>query len=284
MAESHDENYCELPQKTLPLFKDKWTPIYLEHGKVHVDGSGVRWIDSSGNKIILPVASTSCILLGPGTSISHEAIRTCANSNTLVMWVGREGFKFYAIGVINREQNKYIENQAKYFSSPQKRKLICQKLFEYRFREKIGDKSIDQIRGEEGIRVKNIYMEYHLLYGTPWYGRRYDPDDIFSSDNINYSLNISNYSLYSYCLSCILYMGFSPSLGFLHSGHNLSFVFDIADLFKNDTSIKSSFYTVSKDNIRPSVDLLLSNLKMFIEKEKVNDKMSNFLSTLFDEK
>jgi CRISPR-associated protein Cas1 len=284
MEKYPDINYCELPQKTLPLFKDKWTPIYLEHGKVHVNGSGVRWVDAMGNKIILPIASTSCILLGPGTSISHEAIRTCANSNTLVMWVSREGFKFYATGIISREQNYYVENQAKFFSSPQKRKLICQKLFEYRFGEKIENRSIDQIRGEEGKRIKDIYMLYHNLYGTPWYGRHYDPDNIFSSDNINYSLNISNYSLYAYCLSCLIYMGFSPSLGFLHSGHNLSFVFDIADLFKNKTSIQSSFYTVGSKNIRPTVDILLENLKTFIEKEKVNDKMTNFLSNLFDNK
>lgn len=274
--------YIHLPKKTIPLFKDRWTPIYLEHGKIRVDGSGLKWIDKDGNNVILPIASISCILIGPGTSITHEAVLTCANSNTLLVWVGREGLKFYSAGTINVEKNSNIEKQAKYFSSIKNRKEICYKMFQYRFKEEIKDKTIEQLRAEEGIRVKKLYIEYKTLYGTIWNGRKYDKNDIFVCDNINYALNISNYSLYAYCLSCILCMGFSPSLGFIHSGHSLSFVFDIADLFKDNTSIKNSFYTVGSSDKKPDVDSLLTNLKMFIENEKISKRLPDFLNGLFE--
>lgn len=282
MEKNSKLNYYELPKKTIPLFKQRWTPIFLEHGKIHVEGSGVRWIDKDGCKIVLPVASISCLLVGPGTSITHEAIRVCANSNTLIAWVGREGFKFYSMGVVNTERSKNIEKQAKFFSSPKKKKKICQDMFQYRFEEVLEGKTINQIRGEEGKRIKKIYLKYRVLYGVPWQGRKYDKKNIFACDNINYALNISNYALYAYCLSCILCMGFSPSLGFIHSGHSLSFVFDIADLFKVETSIKSSFYTVGSFQKRPTIDTLLSNLKMFIESENLSKKMPEFLGSIFD--
>ena len=282
MEKNTELNYFDLPKKTIPFFNKRWTPIYLEHGKIHVEGSGVRWINKDGQKIVLPVASISCILVGPGTSITHEAIRVCANSNTLIAWVGREGFKFYSIGVINVERNSNIEKQAKFFSSPQKKKNLCYKMFRYRFKEDISEKTIKQLRGEEGQRVKKVYLNYKILYGVPWKGRKYDKDNIFACDNINYALNISNYALYAYCLSCILVMGFSPSLGFIHSGHSLSFVFDIADLFKDKTSIKSSFYSVGAFSKRPPVDSLIANLKMFIENEKISKLLPQFLNELFD--
>ena len=282
MEKRTELNYIELPKKTIPLFKNRWTPIYLEHGKIHVEGSGVRWINKDGEKVILPVASIVCLMIGPGTSITHEAIRVCANSNTLLVWVGREGFKFYSSGVVNVGRNSTVNTQAKFFASSKKRNSICKKMFKYRFKEDIENKTINQLRGEEGKRVKNIYLDYKIAYGVSWSGRKYDKNNIFKCDNINYTLNISNYSLYSYCLSCILSMGFSPALGFIHTGHSLSFVFDIADLFKDTTSIKSSFYTVGNFNKRSEVDLILSNLKMFIEKENLSKRMPEFLNSLFD--
>jgi len=282
MEESIELNYYELPKKTIPLFRDRWTPIYLEHGKIHVEGSGVRWVDKDGNRTVLPVSSIPCILIGPGTSITHEAIRVCSNSNTILVWVGREGFKFYSTGIVNVERNENIEKQAKFFSSSKKKKEICYKMFQYRFNEEIGGKTIRELRGEEGARVKKVYFNYKMLYGVNWKGRKYDKDDIFACDNINYALNICNYSLYAYCLSCIIVMGFSPSLGFIHSGHSLSFVFDISDLFKDKTSIKSAFYCVGRENKRPAVDTLLSCLKETIEEEGIFKKLPNFLETLFN--
>jgi len=108
MEKNTELNYFDLPKKTIPFFNKRWTPIYLEHGKIHVEGSGVRWINKDGQKIVLPVASISCILVGPGTSITHEAIRVCANSNTLIAWVGREEFKFYSIGDEKNIKNKVV--------------------------------------------------------------------------------------------------------------------------------------------------------------------------------
>lgn len=199
-----DELNYNLPKKTIPMFKNRWTPIFLEHGKIRVDGSGLKFINKDGEITVIPIASISCLLIGPGTSITHEAIRICANSNTLLVWVGREGFKFYSAGNVFVEKNKNIEKQAKYFSSPKKRKQIAYKMFESRFKEDVKVKSINEIKGKEGIRVKKLYLEYKMLHGVPWNGRKYDKNNIFECDNINYALNITNYSLYAYCLSCIL--------------------------------------------------------------------------------
>lgn len=268
----------------LSHFKNRWTPIFLEHGKLHVFGSSLRWIDKDGNHLHIPSAECSVIMLGPGTSITHEAIHIASESNMLLFWVGQDGFKLYSFGINPTNNNKNLLKQIEYFQNKKKRENIARKMFLYRFPDiDVKGKNIQSIMGLEGDMVKNIYASLSSQYGVLWKGRKYDTKNIFLGDCTNYCLNILNVAMYAYCSSCILMMGFSPSIGFIHNNHSLSFSFDIADLFKRETSMELSFRIASSGEEKPSIDFLIKSLKEIVENKKINEKIVNFLEKIFDD-
>ena len=87
------------PLETLTPARERWTPLYLEHGRLEVDDSSVKWIGADRTVLRVPVATVSSLMLGPGTSVTHAAIKACSECNTPVCWVGEEGTHFYSFGV-----------------------------------------------------------------------------------------------------------------------------------------------------------------------------------------
>ena len=87
------------PLATLAPGKDRWTPLYLEHGRIEVDDSSVKWIGADGLLCRLPIATVSALILGPGTTVTHAAVKACADSNTPLFWMGEDGLRFYSFGI-----------------------------------------------------------------------------------------------------------------------------------------------------------------------------------------
>lgn len=270
------------PLETLASAKDRWTPIYLEHGRLEVDDSSVKWIAASGLLCRIPVATVSALLIGPGVTITHAAIKACSESNTPICWIGEECMRFYAFGLTPNHTNDMPRVHATAWADRKQHSRIARMMFTMRFPDiYVDNKSVKELRGMEGIRVRALYGEMGARYGVTWKGRNYDRRNWNLSDGINRALSAANASLYALCSAVITTLGYLPSLGFVHDAGTLPFVYDVADLYKHLTSIPAAFLAISQD---PKDDGSLTRklLKQKVEEERILQRMPKDLARLFE--
>lgn len=231
--------------KELPRIGDRVSFIYVEHAKINRQDSAITVTDKRG-LVKIPVAMIGVLLLGPGTDVSHRAMEIMGDTGTSVLWVGERGVRQYAHGRALAHTTRFLEKQAKYVSNRQLRLAVARKMYQMRFEnEDVSKLTLQQLRGREGARVRNCYRQLAKEYQVSWQGRVYDPDDFQAGDPLNQALSAANVALYGIVYSVIVAMGLSPGLGFVHTGHDLSFVYDVADLYKAKTSIPISFALVA---------------------------------------
>jgi CRISPR-associated protein Cas1 len=176
------------------------------------------WLGSDGVVLRVPVATVSALLLGPGSTVTHAAIKACAESNTPVCWVGADSLHFYATGTTPTHDNSNARLHAELYAAPHKRNAIARAMFARRFPDlDVASKSIQQLRGYEGERVRTLYADFGSRYAVSWKGRNYDPSNWSLADNINRAISTANAALYALCSSVVCSMGFLPQLGFIHS-------------------------------------------------------------------
>lgn len=234
--------FIKIERNTLPQVQEKFPFIYLERGRLEIDDSSVKWIDSEGNLVRLPVAMLHTVLLGPGTSITHEAVKVMTAANCTVCWVGEDSLLFYAVGTTPTSNTRNLRHQAALSGNPKKRLEIARSMFSYRFpSEDVSSKSLQELMGMEGKRVKQVYEEMAVKYCVGWKGRSYVPGKFELSDTTNRILTASNAALYALITSAVYALGYSPHLGFIHSGSPLPFVYDLADLYKEHLCVDLAF-------------------------------------------
>jgi len=232
----------KVTRETLPQVKDKYPFLYLERGRLEIDDSSVKWIDAEGNVIRLPVATINCLLLGPGATVTHEAVKVLGSANCGVCWVGEDSFLFYAAGLSPTANTRNLLRQAQLAVHPAKAFEVVRRMLTKRFPGvDLQAKNLAELRGMEGLRVRQIYEQKAERYGIGWKGRRYTPGKFELGDMTNRLLTASNAALYAILNSCILAMGYSPHIGFLHSGSPLPFTYDMADLYKEELCIDLAF-------------------------------------------
>jgi CRISPR-associated protein Cas1 len=239
----------------LPRLRDSLSYIYIEHAIIDRAQNAIEFIQSEGRTLV-PVAALCVILLGPGTSISHAAIKCLAENGCSMVWVGEDNIRCYAQGLGETRKSYHLIRQAEMLCDPKKRDQVVRKMYQMRFEEILpAGMSLNQIRGKEGARIRDAYASISQLYGTPWLGRQYDRFDWNRGDIVNRALSAANGLLNGICHAAIVTGGYSPALGFIHTGRMLSFVYDIADLYKTDITIPASFETVVKhpENIESHV-------------------------------
>lgn len=268
------------PLETLALAKDRWTPIYLEHGRLEVDDSSIKWIGADKLVYRLPVATISAVLLGPGTTVTHAAMKACADSNTPVCWIGEDGMRFYAFGLAPNHDNTKPRYHATLWADKKKRGEIARRMFTLRFPGlDVQAHSINELRGMEGLRVRAKYAELGQNHGVTWKGRDYDKSNWNLADGINRALSAANASLYAVCASVCCSLGYLPSLGFVHDGGTLPFIYDVADLYKEITSFPAAFQAI-RQNPGDKGELTRQLLKERIEAEKLLQRMPKDLEAL----
>ncbi len=257
------------PIETLAPAKDRWTPIYLEHGRLEVDDSSIKWIGADGLVYRLPVATISAVMLGPGTTVTHAATKACADCNTPICWIGEDGMRFYAVGITPNHDNSMPRKHAEAWANKKKRIEIARRMFLKRFSvEDVQAHSIAELRGMEGLRVRAKYAELGALYGVTWKGRDYDKSNWNLADGINRALSAANASLYAVCAAVTCSLGYIPSLGFVHDAGTLPFIYDVADVYKEVTSFPAAFQAV-QHNPDDQGDLARTFLKQKIEQERL---------------
>ncbi|MBQ6736952.1 MAG: type I-E CRISPR-associated endonuclease Cas1 [Synergistaceae bacterium] len=231
----------------LPQISDRMTFLYLEHCKIDRKDSAITVTDEKGITHI-PSAVISVLMLGPGTDISHRAMELIGDSGVSVCWVGEHGVRYYAGGRALTHSSRMIIKQAELLLNQRKHLEIARKMYAMRFPdEDVSGLTLQQLRGREGSRIRKVYHQCSKKWNVEWNGRVYNPDDFTDSDLINQALSAAHVCLYGLAHAVISAVGCSPALGFVHVGHELSFVYDIADLYKADISIPVAFEVTSKN-------------------------------------
>lgn len=232
----------KVTRDTLPQVKDKYPFIYLERGRLEIDDASVKWIDCEKNVVRLPIATLNCLLLGPGTSITHEAVKVTAQANCSICWVGEDSLLFYACGQSPTADTRNLREQVKLSADPKKSLDIAKRMYARRFPDAdLVGKSLKELMPMEGYRIRTLYEQKAQEYGVGWKGRSYTPGKFQLGDITNQILTACNAALYGILSSAVHSMGYSPHIGFIHSGSPLPFVYDLADLYKEHLCIDLAF-------------------------------------------
>jgi CRISP-associated protein Cas1 len=229
------------PPRPIPL-KDRSALVFIERAQLDVvDGAFVA-IDANGVRTHVPIGGVACLLLEPGVRVSHAAIALAARAGTLLVWVGEGAVRLYSAGRPGGERADKLLWQAQIALDEAARLRVVRKMYEMRFGEAAPQRrSIDQLRGIEGVRVRETYKLLARQHGVAWAGRDYDVSDWAGGDLPNRCLSAATACLHGLCEAAVLAAGYSPAIGFLHTGKALSFVYDIADLWKLDTVVPEAF-------------------------------------------
>jgi CRISPR-associated protein Cas1 len=235
----------------LPQFSDRISWVYAEYGEIEKDDNGLVFQDKTGSTP-LPVAAVSMLMLGPGTTITHRAAIAAAQMNCLISWVGEGVTRTYASSTGGASQTHNLLKQARLWADPQAHLAVVRKMYAMRFEEPLdpGD-TLQQIRGREGARVRSAYLRIAQEVGIRWSARRYEPGNWSAADLPNRCLSAANAALYGVVHAALISAGYSPALGFIHTGKPLSFVYDIADLYKLDLAVRIAFEVAAQKPEHP---------------------------------
>lgn len=225
----------------LPRVEDRATFIYIEHAKINRVDSAVTVTDAKG-VVRIPAAMIGVLLLGPGTDISHRAVELLGDTGTALVWVGEQGIRYYASGRALARSTRFLIRQAELVTNERSRLRVARRMYQMRFpTEDVSKFTMQQLRSHEGARVRRKYRELSKKYNVPWKKRVYNPDDFAGGDPINQALSAAHVALYGLVHSVVAALGLSPGLGFVHTGHDRSFVYDVADLYKAEITVPIAF-------------------------------------------
>lgn len=233
--------------QALPQITDRITFLYLEHCKINRQDSAITVIDDKGITNI-PSGMISVLLLGPGTEITHRAMELIGDSGVSICWIGEHGVRYYAGGRPLTHSSHLILRQAELVSNQRKHLDVAKKMYNMRFPdEDLSGLTLQQLRGREGSRIRKVYKELSEKWGVAWNGREYNHNDFTASNTVNQALSAGHACLYGLAHAVICAIGCSPALGFVHVGHECSFVYDIADLYKAEITIPIAFEIASQE-------------------------------------
>lgn len=230
----------------LPRFTDGLTFLYVERVRIEQDSQAITLVDVRG-RVPVPVAALATLMLGPGTTITHAAMVACADNGCSVLFCGEGAVRLYAAGLGETRSAENLLAQARVWANAEEHLRVVARMYRMRFDDAVPENwSLEQLRGREGVRVRETYARIASTTGVKWSGRTYKQNDWASADPVNRALSTANACLYGLCHAAIVSTGFSPALGFIHTGKNLAFVYDIADLYKCDVTIPLAFAAASE--------------------------------------
>lgn len=231
----------------LPQIGDRLSFLYLEHCQISREDSAILVRDTNGT-VRIPAAAISTLLLGPGTNLTHRAIELIGDAGVGIVWVGENGVRFYASGRPLTHRSHLLVRQAEMVSNQRLHLQVVRKMYQIRFPdEDTSGLTTQQLRGREGSRVRKAYKAASEKWGVEWKGRNYDPNNFSGGDTVNQALSAGNACLYGLAHAVITALGCSSGLGFIHVGHECSFVYDIADLYKAEITIPIAFEIAAAD-------------------------------------
>ncbi len=241
-----------LPKLSPITIKERVSLVYVEKGNLDVLDGAFVVVDVSGVRTHIPVGGVSCLMLEPGTRISHAAVALAARVGCLICWIGEAGVRLYSAGQPGGARADRLLYQARLALDEDARLKVVRHMYRFRFGdEPPAKRSVNQLRGIEGARVRKMYELFAKRFGVEWKHRDYDSDNWESGDLPNKCLSAATAALYGITEAAVLAAGYAPAIGFIHTGKSLSFVYDIADLFKFETVVPAAFQIAAKETGNP---------------------------------
>ncbi len=246
------------PLKPIPM-KDRVSVIFVDKGNLDVLDGAFVVVDKNGVRTHIPVGGVACLMLEPGSRVSHAAVVLAARVGCLLVWVGDGGVRLYASGQPGGARADRLLYQAKLALDDTARLKVVRKMYAIRFKEEPPERrSVEQLRGIEGVRVRKMYELLARQYGVTWKSRNYDYTEWESGDVPNRCLSSATACLYGICEAAILAAGYAPAVGFIHTGKPQSFVYDIADVFKFETVVPVAFRIAARKPQQPERDVRIA--------------------------
>jgi len=229
------------PLMPLPI-KERISVVFVERGEIDMLDGAFVLVDATGIRTHIPVGGVACIMLEPGTRVSHRAVALAARVGTLLVWVGEAGVRLYSAGQPGGARSDRLLYQAKLALDETLRLKVVRKMYAVRFGEEPPERrSVEQLRGIEGARVRRSYQLLARQFGVKWTGRDYNPENWDTSDLPNRCLSAATSCLYGVAEAAVPAAGYAPAVGFIHTGKPLSFVYDVADVYKFETVVAVAF-------------------------------------------
>ncbi len=251
------------PLKPIPI-KDRISILFVEKGNLDVLDGAFVVVDKNGVRTHIPVGSLACLMLEPGTRVSHAAVALASRVGCLLVWVGDGAVRLYASGQPGGARADRLLYQAKLALDDSARLRVVRKMYALRFKEDPPERrSVEQLRGIEGARVRKMYELLAKKYSVKWTNRNYDANSWESGDPPNRCLSSGTACLYGICEAAILAAGYAPAIGFIHTGKPQSFVYDIADLFKFETVVPLAFRIAARNPREPEREVRLACRDVF---------------------
>jgi len=246
------------PLKPIPI-KDRLSTLFLEKGNLDVLDGAFVLVDKNGVRTHIPVGGVACLMLEPGTRVSHAAVVLASRVGCLLVWIGEAGVRLYAAGQPGGARSDRLLYQARLALDDTARLNVVRKMYALRFKEEPpARRSVEQLRGIEGVRVRKMYELFARQYKVNWKRRNYDHTEWGSGDIPNRCLSSATACLYGISEAAILAAGYAPAIGFIHTGKPQSFVYDIADIFKFETVVPVAFRIAARNPYNPEQSVRLA--------------------------
>lgn len=253
------------PLKPLPI-KERISILFVEKGQLDVLDGAFVVVDKSGVRTHIPVGGVACLMLEIGTRISHAAVRLAAQVGTLLVWIGEGGVRLYSAGQPGGARSDRLLYQAKLALDDEARLKVVREMYRRRFGEEPPDRrSVEQLRGIEGARVRKMYQLLAQRHGVQWKHRNYNVEEWDATDLPNRCLSAATSCLYGVTEAAVLAAGYAPAVGFIHTGKPLSFVYDIGDLYKFETVVPVAFSIAARQFTEPEREVRLRCRDLFRE-------------------
>jgi len=253
------------PLKPIAI-KERLSILFIEKGHLDVLDGAFVVVDKSGVRTHIPVGGVACLMLEPGTRTSHAAVALAARVGTLLVWVGEAGVRLYSSGQPGGARADRLLYQAKLALDDTLRLKVVRKMYAIRFGEEPPERrSVEQLRGIEGARVRETYKLLAKKYGVEWKARNYDTSEWDKGDLPNRCLSSATACLYGVTEAAVLAAGYAPAVGFIHTGKPLSFVYDVADIYKFETVVPVAFKIAATSPRNPEQQVRIACRDVFRE-------------------
>lgn len=203
----------------------------------------------------IPFQSISMILLGPGSTVSHDALRLLARHGTALAAVGEDGVRCYTAPPLMPDRSELARRQVRAWANTDTRLHVARRMYAWRLGEVVPHRSIAALRGIEGARMKQSYRLTAMRIGIEWRGRRYDRARPTANDLPNQALNHASSAVEAAAAIAVTATATIPQLGFIHEDPGQSFVLDIADLYRDIVTIPCAFRAAKRVSEHPKENI-----------------------------
>lgn len=237
---------------------DRHGLLWLSRGNLYVEDGSLRFVTAGGGDLpsgdySIPFQMLSCILLGPGSTVSHDALRLMARHGTGLVVVGTDGVRHYASMPFGPGDSALARRQVALWANPSSRLDVARRMYAWRLGEVLPSAEIHVLRGIEGTRMRETYRRLAEQYGIKWDGRRYDRQNPETNDDTNQAINHAATAVEAAAMLSVAVVGALPQLGFIHEDAGISFCLDIADLYRDSVTLPVAFGAVREFQRNPDL-------------------------------